>query len=151
MSHLAQVPLWAAILVSALVALGSGLTLLGTIGLVRLSSFYDRIHAPTLGTSWGTLGIMLGSALLFTVTGTRIVAHELIIGVLVMTTTPATMLILGRAALFRGAQSGAGRSPAGVGRDPDTESDQTLVQEGTRTATLPHPAPQRVLGPLRDL
>ena len=32
------------------------LTLIGTLGLVRLSSFYARIHAPTLGTSWGTAG-----------------------------------------------------------------------------------------------
>lgn len=139
MSHLAQVPLWAAILVSVLVTLGSGLTLLGTIGLVQLSSFYDRIHAPTLGTSWGTLGIMLASALLFSVTGTRIAVHELIIGVLVMTTTPATMMILGRAALFRGAQSGAGSLPGEVGRKPDTESDETLVHEGSETASLPDP------------
>ena len=65
MTHLDAVPLWAAIPAAALILLGSGLTLLGTIGLVRLRSFYDRIHAPTLGTSWGTLGIVLGSAILF--------------------------------------------------------------------------------------
>ena len=87
--HLAQVPLWAAIVISVLVVVGSGLTLLGTLGLVRLSSFFDRIHAPTLGTSWGTAGVMLGSALLFTLTGDRLVIHEIVIGALMMTTTMA--------------------------------------------------------------
>ncbi|WP_112874867.1 monovalent cation/H(+) antiporter subunit G [Paracoccus endophyticus] len=100
-SHLAQVPLWAAIVIAVLVVLGSGLTLLGALGLVRLSSFFDRIHAPTLGTSWGTAGVMLGSALLFTLTGDRLVIHEIVIGALMMTTTPVTLMILGRAALSR--------------------------------------------------
>lgn len=103
--HLAAIPLWAAVVISLLVALGSGLTLLGTIGLVRLASFYDRIHAPTLGTSWGTFGIMLGSALMFSITGERVILHELVIGVLIMVTMPVTLMILGRAALFRGDQS----------------------------------------------
>lgn len=100
-SHLAQVPLWAAIGISVLVVGGTGLTLIGAVGLVRLSSFYDRIHAPTLGTSWGTAGVMLGSALLFTLTGDRLVIHEIVIGALMMTTTPVTLMILGRAALSR--------------------------------------------------
>lgn len=100
--HLAEVPLWAAIVAALLALLGSVLTLLGTIGLVRLASFYDRIHAPTLGTSWGTMGIMLASALLFTVAGDRLIVHEVVIGALITTTTPVTMMILGRAALFRG-------------------------------------------------
>lgn len=102
MSHLAQIPLWAAVVIALLVLLGSGLTLLGTLGLVRLASFYDRIHAPTLGTSWGTAAIMLASALMFSLTGGRVILHELVIAVLIMTTTPVTMMILGRAALFRG-------------------------------------------------
>ena len=54
MSHAAELPVWAALLVAAFLILGAGLTLLGSFGLVRLRSFYDRIHAPTLGASWGT-------------------------------------------------------------------------------------------------
>jgi len=41
-------------------AIGAGLTLIGAIGVFKLQSFYDRIHAPTLGTSWGTAGIVIG-------------------------------------------------------------------------------------------
>jgi multicomponent K+:H+ antiporter subunit G len=101
MSHLEAIPLWAAILVAAFLVIGSLLTLLGTVGLVYLKSFYDRLHAPTLGTSWGTAGIVIASMLLFTMTGDRAVLHEFLIGAFVMTTTPVTLLLLGRAALQR--------------------------------------------------
>ncbi len=101
MNHLADIPLWAAIPAAVLLVLGSGLTLLGNIGLLRLPTFYERIHAPTLGTSWGTLGVVLASAIVFTVTEGRLVLHELLIGVFVSLTTPVTLMLLGRAALYR--------------------------------------------------
>ena len=66
-----------------------------------LASFYDRIHAPTLGTSWGTAGIIIASMLMFTVTGDRAILHEFLIGAFVMITTPVTLLLLGRAAIHR--------------------------------------------------
>lgn len=101
MSHLADLPVWATVAVALLTALGAVLTLLGTIGLVWLPDFYDRLHAPTLGTSWGAAGILLGSMLLFSVTGTRPVFHELVVGVLIMVTTPVTTLLLAGAARHR--------------------------------------------------
>lgn len=107
MTHLETLPLWAAILAAALVLLGAGLALIGSWGLFRLASFYDRIHAPTLGTSWGTAAIMLASMLVFSVTGGRIVLHELVIGVFIMLTTPVTLMLLGRATLYRDRAEGA--------------------------------------------
>lgn len=101
MTHLDSVPLWAAIPAALLILLGSGLTLLGTIGLVRLNSFYDRLHAPTLGTSWGTLAIVLASVFLFSSSEQRPVIHELLIGLFVTISTPVTLMLLGRAALHR--------------------------------------------------
>lgn len=101
MTHLEFLPLWASILIAVFLILGSILTLLGTIGLVSLKSFYDRLHAPTLGTSWGTAGIIIASMLMFSVTGGRIVLHEIILGIFMMITTPVTLLLLGRAALHR--------------------------------------------------
>src|SRR5688572_17061288 len=101
MSHLETLPIWAAIVIAFFLMIGSILTLLGTIGLIYLKSFYDRLHAPTLGTSWGTAGIIIASMLLFTVTGGRAILHEFLIGIFVMITTPVTLLLLGRAALQR--------------------------------------------------
>jgi multicomponent K+:H+ antiporter subunit G len=101
MSHLAAVPLWAAIPAAFFLVLGAGLTLIGAFGLATLGSFYERIHAPTLGTSWGTAGIVIASMLLASVTEGRPVLHELLIGFFVSITTPVTLMLLGRAAIYR--------------------------------------------------
>ncbi|PZQ97004.1 MAG: cation:proton antiporter [Cereibacter sphaeroides] len=99
--HLDLLPLWIALPVAALLVVGSTLTLLGTVGLFRLKSFYERIHAPTLGTSWGTASILLASMAVFTFGEGRLVLHELVIGAFIMITTPVTLMLLGRAALHR--------------------------------------------------
>lgn len=101
MSHATDLPVWAAIAVAFFLVLGAGLTLLGCFGLVRLRSFYDRIHAPTLGASWGAAGIVMASMILFSVLETRPVLHEFLIGIFVTVTTPVTLMLLGRAALYR--------------------------------------------------
>lgn len=101
MSHLEALPLWAALLISALLLIGGGLALTGSIGLLRLRSFYERIHAPTLSSSWGTGATVLASMLTFTVLSSRLVLHEFLIGVFVTVTTPVTLMLLGRASLYR--------------------------------------------------
>jgi multicomponent K+:H+ antiporter subunit G len=101
MTGLDDFPLWAAILVSLLLLVGAALTLLGTIGLVRFNSFYERVHAPTLGTTCGAGGILLGSILFFSVLQSRLALHELLITVFVTVTTPVTLMLLARAAIYR--------------------------------------------------
>lgn len=101
MSNAAEFPLWAAILVAFFVLLGSSLALIGTIGFARLQSFYERLHAPTLGTSWGTGGIVVASIIYFSVSGQRPVFHEIFIGLFMTITTPVSLMLLGRAALYR--------------------------------------------------
>jgi multicomponent K+:H+ antiporter subunit G len=101
MSNAAEFPLWAAILVAFFVLLGSSLALIGTIGFAKLQSFYERLHAPTLGTSWGTGGIVMASIIYFWVSGERPVFHEIFIGIFMTVTTPVSLMLLGRAALYR--------------------------------------------------
>jgi multicomponent K+:H+ antiporter subunit G len=101
MTHAENLPLWAALLVAAFVLFGAGLTLVGSLGLLRLGSFYERMHAPTLGTSMGMGGILLASMIFFSVLGSRPVLHELLIGLFVTVTTPVTLMLLGRAVLYR--------------------------------------------------
>ena len=52
-------------------------------GLLRFNSFYARIHAPTLGTSLGMVGVALASMLYFSVSGRRLVIDEILILVMV--------------------------------------------------------------------
>jgi len=81
------------------------------VGLVRLRSFYDRIHAPTLGTSWGTGAIVMASMILFTWLESRPVFHEILIGIFVTITTPVTLMLLARAVLYRDWAEGDENSP----------------------------------------
>ena len=132
MTGLDDFPLWAAILVSLLLLVGSGLTLLGTIGLVRFQSFYERVHAPTLGTTCGAGGILIASMLVFSVLQSRIAVHEVLITLFVTVTTPVTLMLLARAAMYRDRTEGKrgmpqalsgrslshGDSPAGDGLPP---------------------------------
>jgi multicomponent K+:H+ antiporter subunit G len=111
MSPLQAVPLAIAIPVAILVVLGSTLTLIGALGFARLTSFYDRLHAPTLATSWGTGGIIIASALMFSVIEGRAVIHEFVIGLCIVVTTPVTLMMLARAALQRDRAEGSPALP----------------------------------------
>ena len=107
----ADLPLWAALPVSLLLLLGAALTLTGAIGLLRLRTFYERVHAPTLGSTLGIGCVLLASMLFFSVLGTRFVLHEVLITAFVVVTTPVTLMLLTRAALHRGRREGADHVP----------------------------------------
>jgi len=93
---------WFVVLPVALLLLaGAGLTLTGSIGLLRLRSFYERVHAPTLGTSYGMGCILIASMIFFSVLQTRLVIHEIVIGIFTVLTTPVTLMLVARAALHR--------------------------------------------------
>jgi multicomponent K+:H+ antiporter subunit G len=111
MTHAADLPPWAALPVALLLLLGAGLALIGSVGLVRLRSFYERIHAPTLGTTLGIGCILLASMLFFSVLQTRFVLHELLIAMLMVVTTPVTLMLLARAALYRDRREGSAEVP----------------------------------------
>ncbi len=112
MQAVVDLPIWAAIIVSLFLLLGAGLTLVGAIGFLRLPSFYERLHAPALVTSWGVGAIMLASILYFSITQQRLVLHEILIGLFVTVTTPVTFMLLARAALHRDRVEGNPDVPA---------------------------------------
>ena len=63
MNALADLPLWAS-LPAALLLIGGGiLTLLGSLGLLRLDDFFARVHAPTMGSTLGTYCVLTASML----------------------------------------------------------------------------------------
>ena len=140
MSHAENLPLWVAVLVAAFLLIGSGLALVGSFGFWRLRSFYDRIHAPTLGTSWGTGAIVMASMILFSVLQSRPVFHEILVGIFVTVTTPITLMLLGRAALYRDRSEGSTEVPAmdppkGVLEETETPEDADALHpdpEGSR-------------------
>ena len=101
MSHANDIPIWLAILVGVFLVAGAMLTLIGSVGLIRLRNFYERAHAPTLGSTLGTGFILIASTIYFSTVGLRPVIHEILIGAFVTATTPVTLMLLSRAALYR--------------------------------------------------
>lgn len=97
---------------------GAAITLVGSLGLLRLQTFYQRVHAPTLGTTLGTTCIAVASMIYFSTLGSRPVLHELLIVAFVTVTTPITLMILVRAAAFRDQSDSNKTSPHRV----ETES-----------------------------
>lgn len=112
MSHAGNLPFWAALLVSFFMLGGAIITLIGAIGLVRFKLFYERIHAPTLGTTFGVGGILIASIIFFTVLQSRPVLHELLITAFVFVTTPVTLMLLTRAAMHRDKTDDSRQLPA---------------------------------------
>lgn len=106
-----DLPIWAAIIVGLLLLTGATITLIGTLGLLRLKSFYERVHAPTLGTTLGAILILMASMVCFSVLQSRPVVHEILIGLFVTLTTPVTLMLLARAAIYRDRSEGTARVP----------------------------------------
>ena len=101
MTQAPDLPAWAAVLVGLLVLGGAAMALVGSIGLVRLKTFNDRVHPPTIGSSAGMALIVLASILCFSVLRSRPSVHEILIALFVTVTTPVTYMLLVRAALYR--------------------------------------------------
>ncbi|ALC14079.1 monovalent cation/H(+) antiporter subunit G [Sphingopyxis sp. 113P3] len=114
-----DLPTWAAVIVGLLLLTGAATTLIGTLGLLQLKSFYERVHAPTLGTTLGAALILAASMISFSVLQSRPIIHEILIGVFVTLTTPVTLMLLARAAIYRDRSEGASRVPVdGSSRAP---------------------------------
>ena len=94
------------ILTGILVVLGAMLALAGSVGLLRLGSFYERVHPPTMGATLGTGLILVACVIHFSDLQARLVLHHLLIGMFMLVTTPVTYMMLVRAALYRDAAEG---------------------------------------------
>ena len=112
-----EVPVLTAILTAMLLIGGAMITLVGAFGLLRLKSFYQRVHAPTLGTTHGTSCVALASIVYFSALGSRVAVHELLIIVFVTVTTPISLMVLVRAAVAREGSENEGMPPRKVGNE----------------------------------
>jgi multicomponent K+:H+ antiporter subunit G len=90
-----------AALVALLVVLGAALALIGSVGLLRLPTFYERVHPPTMGTTLGVGFTVAASILLSSAIDSRPALHPIVIVVFAIVTTPVTYILLVRAAIHR--------------------------------------------------
>lgn len=115
MTGIASLPDWAALLVSLLLILGASIILIGALGLVRLRTFYQRIHGPAITVTLGAGSLLIASMLYFTVAQSRVVVHEIIITVFVLLTAPVVAMMIMRAAVYRDLRAKKGDAGATAG------------------------------------
>ncbi len=113
--NLATLPLWADALAAALLVIGAGFTLVGSIGLARLSDFFKRLHGPSKATTLGVGCVLLASALVALLAGTA-TGHELLIVVFLFLTAPVSAHLLVQLALKHRPTLRPPRPDSGAGR-----------------------------------
>ena len=131
MSGVADLPAWAALPVSLLLILGATIILIGALGLLRLPSFYQRIHGPAIMLTRGAGCILLASMVYFTVAQARLVIHEVIISAFLLMTAPVVSMLVMRAAVYRDLRArkfDSGGTAGGV---------YTIVEKETTGSTAP--------------
>ena len=119
MSFAETLPWWAALPVAFLLVLGGLISLIGTLGLLRLKTFYQRIHGPAITVSLGAGCILVASMIYFSVAQSRLVIHELLIGLFVLMTAPVVAMMIMRAAVYRDPQHNRSGEPD----DPGAETN----------------------------
>ncbi|NBF05027.1 Na+/H+ antiporter subunit G [Pseudomonas sp. Fl5BN2] len=106
MNSLEQLPLWVEILVALLLVISSVFALIGALGILRMKSYFQRMHPPALASTMGSWSVALASILYFSTLKSELVLHAWLIPILLSITVPVTTLLLARAALFRKRMAG---------------------------------------------
>jgi multicomponent K+:H+ antiporter subunit G len=99
-------------LTAALVVAGAVTALIGSFGLLRVKTFFQRVHPPSLVATVGTWGVTLATVVHASYVTARPYLHALLIPVFVALTAPVTTVFLTRAALFRARQRGSDDRPS---------------------------------------
>lgn len=96
-----DLPTWAMVPAAILLIVGGTVTVIGSLGLLRLSPFFARMHGPSMGNTLGAGCVLIASMLLSSALAQRPVVHEILITVFIVMTAPMTAMLLMRAAVSR--------------------------------------------------
>jgi multicomponent K+:H+ antiporter subunit G len=102
------------ILLSLLILIGAGFTLIGSLGLLRLRDFYSRLHAPTKASTLGVGSLLIASALFFSYQDEGLSLHEVLVTLFLFITAPVGAHLMAKAALHLRLQSLAKPPPDGM-------------------------------------
>ena len=91
----------AEVLVAALLLTSGLISLIAAFGLLRLETFFHRMHAPALAITFGSWCAALAAIVYFFALESRPALHTVLVVILLVVTTPVTTTLLVRAALFR--------------------------------------------------
>ena len=96
-----DLPLWATLPASLLLVLGGLLTVIGSLGLLRLPTFFARMHGPSMGNTLGAGCVLVASMITSSALLHRVLIHEILITVFIVIASPITAMLVMRAAMYR--------------------------------------------------
>jgi multicomponent K+:H+ antiporter subunit G len=120
------------VLMVVLLAIGSFFVLVGSIGLVKLSEFFKRLHGPTKATTLGVGCILIASIAWHALLGDGLGLRELLITLFLFITAPISAHLMARAALAStpGDRPDPPRDEARAARDGAPEDAGEAAREG---------------------
>lgn len=117
-------PLWAEIVTGLFAVLGAAYAAIGSFGLLRMRTFFHRIHTPTIGATAGVWCMTIATIVFFSVQGFSLFLHAILITLFIALTAPVTTIFLMRATLFRERQKGGDVPPAETTASPKRRGEQ---------------------------
>lgn len=126
-------PLWLQVLVAVLALAGAAIALVGSLGVLTLSNFFSRVHAPALIATLGCWCILHAACAWFWWHEGSPPLRLYLIAFFVATTVPVTSIFLMRAGLFRSRRAGLA-VPASLsgGPLPTTDAPEPGAQKTAR-------------------
>ena len=121
-----------AIALVVLLALGCFFVLVGSVGLLKLSEFYKRLHAPTKASTLGVGCVLAASVGYHAFTGTDPQPRELLITAFLFVTAPISANLMAKAAL---ALHMAERPPLPDGRDASVDGGDAASADQEHPST----------------
>jgi multicomponent K+:H+ antiporter subunit G len=91
-------PVWAEVIIAALLVTGAGFALVGSWALAKFSDTLKRLHGPSKATTLGVGCVLIASALAFALQGEPSL-HELLIALFLFITAPVSAHLIVGAAL----------------------------------------------------
>ena len=101
-----SIPLWAEVIVAILLLVSAVFALTSAWGVVRMDSYFLRMHPPALVYTGATWSVCLASIIYFSLQTETLQLRAWVIMILLAITVPITTVLLSRAALFRARTQG---------------------------------------------
>lgn len=106
------IPLWAQIIICALLLISAFFTLLAALGIVRFEHFYQRMHPIAIVVTLGAWCVCIAAFIFFTCVQAKPTTQMVLIFITLAITLPISTVTLARTVLFRKRQAGKPVPPA---------------------------------------
>ncbi|MCK9515339.1 MAG: monovalent cation/H(+) antiporter subunit G [Ottowia sp.] len=100
------IPVWAEVIVAVLLLVSAVFVLGAAWGVVRMDSYFLRMHPPALVYTGATWSVCLASIIYFSMQNQALQLRAWVIVILLAITVPITTVLLSRAGLFRARTQG---------------------------------------------